>query len=218
MRMRIHALVQHSVVALSLVLGSTEVAHAKSKAKPVVRAGEHAGVLVVLNGAATIENGTRKLPAKIGMDLVGGDTVVTGEGSKCKLLLDDDTTINIGANSRFAIDKVNVREGEREISLRIVSGKFMAAVAQWFGPKSQFEVTTPTAVAGIRGTVLWGDTAMDAICALHGKIEVKAKTGGAPVELSAGQCAAKMGEGKTDPLQPTGEQVKAYLAEVMAQR
>lgn len=201
------------VFALSVILVS-QTASAKVKLRP----GQRAGMLVLVNGKAHIENGTRKVPSKPGMELVVGDIVVTAEGSKAKLLLDDDTTVNLGASTRFALDEVSIAGGERKVSLRVLSGKFMAAVTQWFGSKTTFQVSTPTAVAGVRGTVLWGDTALDAICALHGKIEVKSLKSDAAVELTAGNCATQMGQGKTDPLQPTGEQVAKYLAEVTAQR
>ena len=204
------------LMAMTMMLCAAGEAAAKSKQ---IKAGEHAGVVVLVNGGATIQNGAKKTPAKAGMSLIGGDTVVTGEAGKVKLLLDDDSTINLGSNTKFLLEAVKVDlSGERQVSLKILSGKFMAAVSTWFGSKSSWEVTTPTAVAGVRGTVLWGDTKLDAICALHGQIEVKSLTGSGPVELAAGDCATKMGEGKTDPLKPTPEQVAAYLSEVLAKR
>ncbi|HET6343446.1 MAG TPA: hypothetical protein VFH51_00885, partial [Myxococcota bacterium] len=74
-----------------------------------------------------------------------------------------------------------------------------------------------TAVAGIRGTTLWGDTALDAVCSLDGDVSVasKADAGLPAAALTAGHCAAEMGKGKLTPLQPTEAQVKGYLGEVL---
>lgn len=202
-----------TVIAVSVLVVSQT-----ASAKPKLRPGQRAGMLVLVNGQAHVENGARKVASKPGMELVVGDIVVTADGSKAKLLLDDDTTVNLGANTRFALEEVSIVGGERKVSLKVLSGKFMAAVTQWFGSKTSFQVSTPTAVAGVRGTVLWGDTALDAICALHGKIEVRSLKSDVAAELTAGNCATQMGQGKTDPLQPTAEQVAKYLSEVTARR
>jgi hypothetical protein len=99
----------------------------------------------------------------------------------------------------------------------VVSGKFLASVAKWIGGGgSEFKVTTPNAVAGVRGTVLWGDVERDAICALYGTITVKSVKGGDTTEktLEAGHCVTKMKDGQTDPLTPDAATVQTYLGEV----
>ena len=79
----------------------------------------------------------------------------------------------------------------------------------------------PEAVAGVRGTTLWGDIDVDAICALEGTIEVRSlkskrkKT--KAKKLAAGQCAAQLSKGKTKLLEPTPGQVREYLSEVLIQ-
>ncbi|HSP97376.1 MAG TPA: hypothetical protein VL049_09065 [Candidatus Dormibacteraeota bacterium] len=53
-------------------------------------------------------------------------------------------------------------------------------------------------VAGVRGTVLSGDTTLDAICALQGTVT----------------CVTKMAAGETKPLVPTRDELARYLKEV----
>jgi hypothetical protein len=49
---------------------------------------------------------------------------------------------------------------------------------------------------------------------------VKSLSGGdaTNVKLDAGSCAAKMAQGKTDPLKPTADEVAKYLSEVVISR
>ncbi len=211
-------MVRFTFIAVTLLTAQAITSQAWAKGKE--RAGDHSAMIVAVIAPASVEyNGkTRKLA--VGDAVIDGDVLVTGEGGKIKALLADDSVLNLGGKTRFQIGKVAVKEGKREVSLKILSGKFMAAVSQWFGSSNSWQVETPTAVAGVRGTVLWGDTALDAICALHGVVEVSSLSGGdsTKVKLEAGKCAAKMGQGKTDPLAPTADEVQKYLADVTIPR
>ncbi len=69
-------------------------------------------------------------------------------------------------------------------------------------------------MAGVRGTVLWGDTEMDTICALDGQIEVHATTSQAAVTVTAGRCVSRMASGTMVPLQPSAAEIAAYLKAV----
>ena len=91
-------------------------------------------------------------------------------------------------------------------------------VTRWTGSgSSRYEIATPTAVAGVRGTTLWGDTQVDAICALEGTIEVRSLTqsGLPPVSLNAGNCASALSQGKLAPMAPTKAKIEEYLDEVL---
>ena len=80
---------------------------------------------------------------------------------------------------------------------------------------STYEVRTATAVAGVRGTVLWGDTDLDTICALDGHVEVRALSGtGSSAQLAAGDCVTHMGAGQTALLTPSAAELAAYIKEV----
>ena len=180
-----------------------------------------AGMVAKTEGVVTAEGLGKKRHLHAGDAIKNGDVIITGDASKIKVLLADDSVINLGARTHFEIGKIEVKDGTRTISMKIVSGKFMAAVSRWFGGGgNNWQIETPTAVAGVRGTVLWGDTQLDAICALYGTIEVKSLSGGegTKVKLEAGNCAAKMAQGKTEPLKPTAEEVAKYLSEVTISR
>jgi len=192
-------------------------AEAKPKNLPKVRTGATVGLVGVLNGTATSTFDGKVYKLAVGSQILAGDEITTSAEGRLKLLLNDDTVINLGSNTKFIVSELSMKGGERKVSLVVKTGRFLATVAKWFGATSDWNVSTPTATAGVRGTTLWGDTDVDAICALYGTIEVTSKTGGeaTKVKLDAGKCAAKMGAGKTEPLAPTSEQVAKYLSEVM---
>ena len=152
---------------------------------------------------------------KRGSSVFTGDVVETDATSKAKILFADDTVLAIGPKSRVNISDFVLDANGRTVRLRVLAGRFKVAIAKFFGGQTDYEIRTPTAVAGVRGTVLWGDTDLDAICALEGNIEVRPRTGaGAPAQLSAGECVGQMAAGKTTPLKPTAAELAAYLKEV----
>jgi hypothetical protein len=209
-----------TLLFLCLAFSSAEVVAAaapRPKPLPKVRPGASVGVVSVVNGSATSTFGNKVYKLEVGSQIFLGDVLTTANDGRLKVVLDDDTVVNLGAATVFSVDQFSLKGGERKVSLAVKAGRFLASVAKWFGSASDWQVDTPAAVAGVRGTTLWGDTDVDAICALYGSIEVKSKSGGdaTNVKLDAGKCAAGMKGGKTDPLAPSADQVAKYLGEVL---
>lgn len=202
------------VLACLLTAGS---ASAAKTAKNAARPGASVGLVTVLNGTATLDTAGKATAVKVGTPVFEGDLLSTGPAGRVKVALHDDSVINLGPSTKFTIEKLAVRDGNREVSLKVIAGKFLVAVSKWFGSSTDYKITTPTTVAGVRGTVLWGDTQLDAVCALEGVVEVQSVKGGEAtrVKLEPGKCASKMGEGRTDPIAPSAETVQGYLGEVL---
>jgi hypothetical protein len=167
-----------------------------------------------INGAPAVTHAGQTSPLKRGDAVARGDTVTTDATAKVKLLLADDSVLAIGPGSQVVIDELVLGPQGRSGRLRVLAGRFKLAVAAWLSGPTDVQVETPTAVAGVRGTVLWGDTQLDAICALHGSIEVRARTGSGAAHLNAGQCVTDMAAGKTEPLKPTAAELADYLRQV----
>lgn len=177
--------------------------------------GADPAVVARINGAPTVERAGKSGPLRVADVVAPGDVVRTDASAKVKLLLADDSVLTIGPDSRVVLDAFVLSADSRSVKLRVLAGRFKIAIAKFFGVTSEYEVRTPTAVAGVRGTVLWGDTSLDAICALDGHIEVRALAGsGAAAHLSAGECVNQMAVGKTAPLKPSAADLAAYLKEV----
>ena len=193
-------------VALSVLFGSVF--------PRVVAAGE-AGLVVRVNGMPTVQRAGKTELLKRGSNVLTGDVIETDAKSKAKILLNDDSVLAIGPKSRVNVSDFVLGATGRSVRLQVLAGRFKVAIAKLFSGQTDYEIRTPTAVAGVRGTVLWGDTDLDAICALDGNIEVRPRAGAAaPAQLSSGECVSQMADGKTVPLKPTAEQLTAYLKEV----
>lgn len=106
-------------------------------------------------GAAAIERGTTRLPARAGFQLSPGDRLVTGKDGRISLSFIDNTRFSIGPNSRVAVsDFTYDRTRQRGSfltqvdrgSLGIVSGQIAKS------GKDAMKVRTPNSLLGVRGT------------------------------------------------------------------
>jgi len=182
---------------------------------PIPLRAETIGVVADLIGEARVEREGKLYRLYIGVPLSRGDKVSTLENAKIRILLKDESVLSMGPKTTVDLAELNIQSEERSFSLRVLVGRFKLQVAQWFYGPTRGSVETPTAIAGVRGTTLWGDTERDAICALEGKIEVSLKDQKEKKNLKEGECVSRMREGRLQPLKPTPEELKTYLDEVM---
>ena len=117
---------------------------------------EIVGKVVSLDGSAQAqldENGAwRALSEK--SDIYEKDTIKTGEDSQAVLFFVDETNVSIGPETTIKIEKLlcSPAQNHREGKLNVVMGKARFDVGKLFSKDSSFEVRTPTAVAGVKGT------------------------------------------------------------------
>lgn len=83
-----------------------------------------------------------------------GTKIITGEGAGLTLYADDSTTIRIASNTTLEIEEYVSHPGsdEKHTSLVVWCGKIIGRVQKMLDSDSTFEIHTPTAIAGIRGT------------------------------------------------------------------
>jgi hypothetical protein len=175
-------------------------------------------VVEATEGEASVIHESQKLDAAPGLRLVAGDRLETGTLGKMRVRMSDDSVLAVGANTKLALAELAMDEATRRGRIDVALGRFWMNVTKWTGTgESRYEIATPNAVAGIRGTTLWGDTDVDAICALEGTIEVRSRRNESltPSTLSAGSCASRLSEGELAPLTPTSEQLQKFLGEVL---
>jgi hypothetical protein len=114
-----------------------------------------AGTVATLQGRADAQPGGQATwrPLATGKDVFVGERVRTAEASRVKLLMRDDSVLTLGPKSELVIDQLVVRDGGGTSRLGAVVGAVRAVVTDRYGTTgSSFEVKTPTAVAGVRGT------------------------------------------------------------------
>ncbi|MDI6739816.1 MAG: FecR family protein [Candidatus Edwardsbacteria bacterium] len=103
--------------------------------------------LILFIGDCYVWHHNKTEEADIGQALYAGDSIRTGKDSRAELNFSDGTVVRLGDNTRFFI-----RENSSDRSFQLLWGKFWAKVVK-LAEKSKFEVESPTAVAGVRGTV-----------------------------------------------------------------
>lgn len=102
------------------------------------------------------------IPAVIGARLVEGDDIRAFAGAQAELGMPDTSTVLLAENSRLLMTKLeyNAQQQSRFVLLHLVVGKVRAAIAQSAitlvrSRQSNFAISTPTAVAAARGTIVW---------------------------------------------------------------
>jgi len=108
---------------------------------------------------------TQWIPAVIGAHLVEGDDIRAFSGAWAELALPDTSTVTLGENSRLLLAKLELdrQNQSRTVLLHLAVGKLRAAIAQASISlvrlrQSSFAISTPTAVAAARGTIVWAGT------------------------------------------------------------
>ncbi|MBU4121201.1 MAG: FecR domain-containing protein [Proteobacteria bacterium] len=80
------------------------------------------------------------------------DLIVTGDLSSAAMLFEDESTITLAQKSKFEVKEFAIKDNIRRGLFSLAIGKLTADVQKFIGGNSSFEVHTPTAIAGVRGT------------------------------------------------------------------
>lgn len=84
-----------------------------------------------------------------------GDIIETGADGRLRILLEDSSVVTLSEDSKLTVDEqvFNPDGGERSSFFSLLRGRVRAMVSKYINATdSRFEVRTPTAVAGVRGT------------------------------------------------------------------
>ena len=124
------------------------------------------GKIVALVGKAFIKLNDDTIPLEIDSSVYKGGTLVTGDNSHVEVKFTDNTMLSQGANSEVAIDSyvfeqpdtpssilLNLTEG----TLRTITGKIAEE-----NPEG-FEIKSPLATLGIRGTDIAGEASKNEV-------------------------------------------------------
>lgn len=101
-------------------------------------------VQVTLAGGAATD-------AVIDQDLPNGAKIKTGADGSASIKLDDGTVITMSANSEMQISPYS-RKSSKKNSILLFLGSIWSKVTKSFDGKISYVVSTPNAVAGVRGT------------------------------------------------------------------
>jgi len=111
------------------------------------------GQVIQVTGLMEIQRAkqTTWLAGQRDTDVYSGDTITTGDDSRGTIKLVDDSIIRVHANSKIVLDTM-ISPVEKKHSVLLFFGKLWNRVGKKALRKKVFEVQTPTAVCGVRGT------------------------------------------------------------------
>ena len=118
--------------------------------------GARVGQVTILEGAASVlrSGQTAPQPLTVGSAIYQNDAITTDTG-QLRIKFNDDSIVSVGSNSNLKINQYVYRPESRERagSLDLLWGKIKCYVKDLTGfSRRSFDVSTPTAIIGVRGT------------------------------------------------------------------
>lgn len=113
------------------------------------------GRIASLEGTVEVGRAGAWRPAALGGVVGLGDEVRTAKPGRIRILLRDDSVLNVGPTSQIRIDEqvFDPATGNFRTRVHLLEGKLRVLVSEYYQqPKSVFEVETGTAVSAVRGT------------------------------------------------------------------
>ena len=122
--------------------------------------------------------------------VAAGDTLRTDARSQVDLRYVDGTRMRVGPNSRLTVlkDQINRRTEAETTMFKLDLGRVWVRILKVLSQKSKFDVITPTATAGVRGTIFAVEVTPE------GKTLVSVKEG--KVAVKTGQTEAQVAQGQ----------------------
>lgn len=157
----------HLLIAATLLLASAAQA-------------QDVGTVAAVRGAAEIGRGGARTAAAVGMGVQLGDELHTGSDGQLRVVFRDDSVIDLTEGSSLVVDQQVFDPAASSFSslMRLVAGRARALVGEYYRtPGAAYQIETPTAVAGVRGTsfLVAYDPDVDAteVIGIDGRIEVR---------------------------------------------
>lgn len=120
---------------------------------------------------AWLERGGRAVPLAPGMPVEAKDSLLTGANARVLLRLGEGSTVKIGENARFVVERVEDR-GLFRAAFAVVAGAFR--YTSTIARPRDISIRAKHVTAGIRGTDVWGksEEASGLVCLLEGRVSV----------------------------------------------
>jgi hypothetical protein len=143
-RLRVAGLTWASVLMATVFIGVARAAVAE------------VGTVAAFEGVAEIERGGTRTPAVNGAPITLGDQLWTGRPGRLQIVFEDDSLLTLEDDSHVTVDEHvfdPAKSGGVRSLLGLLRGKVAAVVSDYYHqPGTRYEIKTPNAVAGVRGT------------------------------------------------------------------
>jgi hypothetical protein len=110
------------------------------------------GEFTVVMGDVTLMRKGRTIKPTVKTAIETKDVIVTGKSAMAKIALTDGSELTIAQRSKLEIKDYLFQKQKRSASFSLSFGKLRSQVKKHFGRDSSYQVYTPTAVAGVRGS------------------------------------------------------------------
>jgi len=111
-----------------------------------------AGEFIEVLGDVTIQRAGAVIKPKAKDPVHVKDVIKTGEKSRARLSMIDQSKLTLGPKARMEVREFYLKGKSRTGIFSLSLGKLHAVAVKSLGADSRFDVQTPTAVAGVRGT------------------------------------------------------------------
>jgi hypothetical protein len=140
---------------------------------------QEVGTIASLEGQAEVGHDGAWQAASIGAAIHERDELRTGTPGRLRIVFQDDSVVTVSDNSHIVIDEqvFDPNRGVARSLIELLRGKLSSLVGEYsHGTGSKYEVKTPTAVCGVRGTEFVitynADTDVTEVVGLSGQVEV----------------------------------------------
>ncbi len=111
------------------------------------------GKVIQLQGQASVQKlGASPVPLKKGAAVNQGQYIITKPSSTVKIKLASGAILTVGPSSRMRIQPSTIKQASSSTSVSLFSGTLSASIKKLGKSSGKFNIHTPTAVAGVRGT------------------------------------------------------------------
>lgn len=118
--------------------------------------GAIAGKVTIVKGQVFILRSGEKIQVKKDITVLESDVIESQPGGTARITMIDSNLVDIYPKSKVEISKYVYKpnQDQKDVELKVDFGKIKSTVNQKYdGAKNKFQVKTPSAVAGVRGTV-----------------------------------------------------------------
>lgn len=145
-------------------------------------------VVVVNNVTGRVETASTGVTLRAGIDVQANESIETAAASATRLIFQDNTQFEIGPSSQVTLDRFvfDPDPSKSEVALSIAKGAARFVTGSL--PKTDYQLHTPAASIGIRGTILNIDVGTGGATTVYVEQGIVLVTGGGQtVQLQAGQ-------------------------------
>ncbi len=150
-------------------------------------------------------------PAFVKMSLYSGDRVKCDQSSETEIVMNDGSIIKMRESSVMEIELLerDKKSKATKTALKLYQGKILGAIRKLSSRESKFTVSTPTAVAGIRGTVFGvfveGDSTE--LNVLNGEVGIQGEAGGEVLVKEKMMITVAKGDSAKNPVAMTAAKI-----------